>query len=290
VIRVASPPSFPPVLKSPEAFAGVDGTILRFFLTMDLRPVPFGRPFLWSAEFDKTSAKEENPRYWSTATKEKHKEIESYIENKLLENPKLKAAYRYWEATMVWLISQEVDFVSQENFQQERIRPSFLNHDIHASTAAMLAYNSTREEILDGERKQLLRPIQWEFAEIRKAAVIKDDIKPVDKSKKKSSSKMFLRLPESPGPHEHHDDHRPAAAKTARDGVGRLQTQRSQTSAAQSTLTPRSFVSSRMTRNFLRSARRAISSNGAASNQLPSVVVDNKLLAQLIEQTSQLHT
>ena len=63
VIRVASPPSFSPVLKSPEAFAGVDGTILRFFLTMDLRPVPFGRPFLWSAEFDKSSAKEENPRY-----------------------------------------------------------------------------------------------------------------------------------------------------------------------------------------------------------------------------------
>jgi hypothetical protein len=37
-----------------------------------------------------------------------------------------RAAYRYWKANMVWLISQELETLTQENFRQERKRPAFL--------------------------------------------------------------------------------------------------------------------------------------------------------------------
>jgi hypothetical protein len=59
---------------------------------------------------------------------------------------------------MVWLISQEIESLSQENFRQERKRPLFLRAEINCCEKAMLAYNDTYEEILDLERKRLIIP------------------------------------------------------------------------------------------------------------------------------------
>eukprot|EP00961_Rhodomonas_salina_P143501 1930966-Rhodomonas_salina.7 len=128
---------------------GMHAHILRVFLTMDLRPSPLGRPFFWNAEIDEKSLKERDPARWTAGTKEAHADAEKVMEKVFLEKPDIKAAYKYWEATMVFLISQEQDNLTQENFRQQRIRPAFLQSELHCCEHALLVYNSTMEEVLE---------------------------------------------------------------------------------------------------------------------------------------------
>jgi hypothetical protein len=160
---------------------------LRLFLTMDLRPSPEGKPFIWNGlidsktrtEFDKdqkealktamSMALQKGEVFRSeyqcgrpdkTSTPEfkaSHEALEKELEKIYLAKPRIKGAYRYWKATMVWLISQELENLTQENFRHERKRPGFLNAEINCCEKAMLAYNSTYEDMLELERKRLIK-------------------------------------------------------------------------------------------------------------------------------------
>jgi hypothetical protein len=91
---------------------------LRGLLTMDLRPLPQGLPFLWNAPLDKVSASERDTRRWSQECREAHSRLENEFDVLLNEQHELKVMYRYWETTMVFLISQEHESLTLENFHQ----------------------------------------------------------------------------------------------------------------------------------------------------------------------------
>ena len=160
---------------------------LRLFLTMDLRPSPVGKPFIWNGLVDKKTLRDFardqdaavktavasaqlkgevfrreyqclNQDRSTTESRESHANLEKELERIYLAKPHIKAAYRYWKATMVWLISQELETLTQENFRHERKRPLFLTAEINCCEKAMLAYNRTYEEMLEVERKGLIKP------------------------------------------------------------------------------------------------------------------------------------
>jgi len=167
---------------------------LRLFLTMDLRPSSTGKPFLWNGLMDSKSVKElakdqetaiknaaaaatlKGEVFWkeyqcgrpdksTTESRASHESLEKELEAIYIAKPHIKAAYRYWKATMVWLISQELETLTQENFRQERKRPGFLSAEINCCERAMLAYNSTYEEILQIERVKLFKAAPFQSAD-----------------------------------------------------------------------------------------------------------------------------
>jgi hypothetical protein len=160
---------------------------LRLFLTMDLRPSPVGKPFIWNGLIDSKTLKEfardqdtaiktaaanaqqkgeafrreyqcVNQDRSTAESREAHANLDKELERIYLAKPHIKAAYRYWKATMIWLISQELETLTQENFRQERKRPLFLTAEINCCEKAMLAYNRTYEEMLEVERQGLIKP------------------------------------------------------------------------------------------------------------------------------------
>ena len=98
--------------------SGVLGNHLRTLLTMDLRQSPQGLPFYWNAPLDKASLKERDIARWSSECKEAHSRLEKKLDGLLNQNHDLKSMYRFWETTMVYLISQEIESLTIENFQQ----------------------------------------------------------------------------------------------------------------------------------------------------------------------------
>ena len=155
---------------------GLPSDTLRFLLTMDLRPSPAGKPFIWNGlidsktlkglangQADAARGKSKGCPYQclahdpsTTESKASHLEIEKKLDMLYLAKPHLKAAYRYWKATMVYLISQEIETLTQENFRQERKRPLFLTAEINCCERAMLAYEQTYEDMLEIERAKLI--------------------------------------------------------------------------------------------------------------------------------------
>ena len=112
-----TPPTIESEFGQDPDMSGKSSQILRLLLTMDLRPSPTGLPFFWNAPLDKTSSKEDTSK-WSAECKEAHFRLEKKLDDLLLADHALKAMYRYWETTMVYLISQEIESLTLENFQQ----------------------------------------------------------------------------------------------------------------------------------------------------------------------------
>jgi len=110
---------------------------LRLFLSMDLRPPPQGKPFIWNAMIDTKTLKElardqheairvaasnaqtkgeifrteyqcGKPDKSSAESKAAHETSEKELENIYLAKPNVKAAYRYWKATMVELFKSRL--------------------------------------------------------------------------------------------------------------------------------------------------------------------------------------
>jgi hypothetical protein len=59
------PPNIPLEHGNYAGTDGVRGDILRFFVTMDLRPPPVGLPFVWNAPLDDVSRKQSDVAKWS---------------------------------------------------------------------------------------------------------------------------------------------------------------------------------------------------------------------------------
>jgi hypothetical protein len=94
---------------------GMKPDALKFLVTMDLRTPPIGRPFMWNAEIGEKDFKIREPSRWSQGCKDAHRSLERLLDNAMLEDPELRMAYQHFEATIVWLIGQEVENLSQVN-------------------------------------------------------------------------------------------------------------------------------------------------------------------------------
>ena len=128
--------------------------ILRVFLTMDLRLSPLGLPFLWNAPLDKASSKEKDVTRWSHECKEAHSKLERKIDELLVVKHDLKSMYRYWETTMVYLISQEIESLTLENFQQ------VFKRSLRAVWLVMIRKYALRNFCLAGKNQAWI-PSKW---------------------------------------------------------------------------------------------------------------------------------